>query len=506
MTRSVSALTAMGIPAWFANDWFGSAARAAETNVAVDANSRLNMATIGVGPSPRRSNDLYRAAKAFKQVRFTAVCDVDARHRAYAVDQYAKDGFQVSGHHDFREVTRNPKVDAVIVAVPDHWHAAIAIDALRNGKDVYCEKPLTLTVEEALAMKRAVAATGRVLQTGSQQRAEMAGRFRIATEVVRSGRLGKIEKIECRIGANPTSGPIKAVDPPSQLDWDMWVGPAPEAKFRLDGGKTNCHYEFRWWYEYSGGKMTDWGAHHIDIAQWMVGADGSGPIAIDHIESEKPYAGGDGYNCHPTFKILYTYANGVKVEVSHGAGTSVSGMVDAKGNPNGGRNVSAGENGLLVIGEKGRLFVSRGFLVASETSILAEPIKDLPPLYPSRPTNQMGNFLECVASRMTPITGVEVGAGSVIVCHIGTIALRTRKNLRWDPVSYRFDDAEANAMLSRPRRNGWDLGGFGGAPGLYPSGGYSTGGYAPGCQPVVIPATNYVPASNTHRRGLFRRW
>jgi predicted dehydrogenase len=249
--------------------------------------------------------------------------------------------------------------------------------------------------------------------------------------------------------------------------------------------------------------MTDWGAHHIDIAQWMVGADGSGPIAVDHIESEKPYAGGDGYNCHPTFKILYTYANGVKVEVSHGAGTSASGMIDAKGNPNGGRNVSAGENGLLVIGEKGKLFVSRGFLVASETSILAEPIKDLPPLYPSRPTNQMGNFLECVASRMTPITGVEVGAGSVIVCHIGTIALRTRKNLRWDPVSYRFDDAEANAMLSRPRRGNWDLGGFGGAPGLYPAGGYAgsayaPGVYAPGCQPVVVPAAG-------HRRGLFRR-
>jgi predicted dehydrogenase len=458
MTRSVSALVAAGLPAWHAREWFGSAAHAAEANVNVGANERLNMATIGVGPSPRRSNDLYRAAKAFKHVNFTAVCDVDARHRSYAVDQYAKDGFQVSGHHDFREITRSPKVDAVIIAVPDHWHAIIAIDALRHGKDVYCEKPLTLTVEEALAMKRTVASTGRVLQTGSQQRAEMAQRFRIATELVRTGRIGNLQKIECRIGANPASGAIKAVEPPKELDWDMWLGPTAKVPFRLDGGKTNCHYEFRWWYEYSGGKMTDWGAHHIDIAQWMVGADGSGPILVEHIESTKPYDKGDGYNCHPTFKILYTYANGVKVEVSHGAGSVAKGMVDAQGNPSGGRDISAGENGLLVIGDKGKIFVSRGMLVASDTAILAQPLSYDPMLYPSRPTNQMGNFLDCVKSRQTPITGVEVGAGSVIVCHIGTIALRTEKKLAWDPISYRFNDPEANAMLARPRRGEWTIG------------------------------------------------
>jgi predicted dehydrogenase len=508
MTRSLSALTAAGLPAWAATEWFGSAARAAGANVPVGPNGKLSMATIGVGPRPRRSNDLYNAARGFKHVHFTAVCDVDARHRSFAVDQYAKDGFQVSGHHDFREVTRNPKVDAVIVATPDHWHAVIAIDALRHGKDVYCEKPLTLTVEEALAMMRAVASTGRVLQTGSQQRVEMAGRFRTATEIVRSGRLGPISMIECRIGANPTSGPIKAVAPPKELDWDMWLGPAPEAPYRHEGNKTNCHYEFRWWYEYSGGKMTDWGAHHIDIAQWMVGADGSGPVAVEHVESAKPHDKGDGYNCHPTFKILYTYASGVKMEVSHGAGTEARGMVDAKGTS---RNVSAGENGLLVHGEKGKLFVSRGALLASETSILAEPPKDLPPLYPTRPTNQMGNFLDCVASRMTPITGVTVGAGSVIACHIGTIALRTGKKLRWDPVSTRFDDPEANAMLARPRRGGWDLGGFGGAPAGHPGmvpGCVSGPVYGPTYGPMMGPPPLYGSGYSTPaagRRGLFRR-
>ena len=469
MTRSVSAMVGVGLPAWHARDWFGAAARAAEDNRPTGANEKLNVGVIGVGPRPRRSNDLYNEAKRAQHVQFTAVCDVDARHRAYAVDQYAKDGFQVSGHHDFREVTRNPKVDAVIIAVPDHWHAIIAVDALKHGKDVYCEKPLTLTVEEALALKKAVAVSGRVLQTGSQQRCEMAGRFRVATELVRSGRLGKIQTIECRVGGNPTSGAIKEVDPPKELNWDLWLGPTPKVPYRLDGGKTNCHYEFRWWYEYSGGKMTDWGAHHIDIAQWMLNKDGTGPTGVELIDAEKPYDKGDGYNCHKTFKIQYTYATRpnqgeVKLEVSHGAGSTVEGLVDAKGEKRKDKadrtidGVNGAENGLLVIGEKGKLFVSRGLLLASEQAILSEPLAKDPMLYPTRPTNHMANFLDCVNSRQTPICGVEVGAGSVMVCHIGTIALRTGKSLKWDPRISRFDDAEANAMLSRPRRGGWKIG------------------------------------------------
>ena len=454
MTRSIAALTAAGLPAWYAKDWFGAAARAEDK--APGANGKLNIGVIGVGPNPRRSNALYGEAKKFKdKVNFTAVCDVDARHVDHAVKQYKTDGYEVKGYKDFRDLVTSKDVDAVIVATPDHWHAIIAIAALKAGKDVYCEKPLTLTVEEALAMKKAVADTKRVLQTGSQQRTEMAGRFRIATELVRSGRVGKVEKIECRIGANPQSGPIKAVDPPKELDWDMWLGPAPKVPYRLDGGKTNCHYEFRWWYEYSGGKMTDWGAHHIDIAQWMLNMDGSGPTAVETIEAAKPYDKGDGYNCHETFKVQHTYATGVKVEVSHGAGSTVKGLVDAQGNARKG-DLSGGENGVLVVGDKGTLFVSRGLLLASDKDIFA-PLKEDPKLYPSRPTNHMGNFLDCVKSRETPICGVEVGAGSVIVCHIGTIALRSGKKLKWDPKTFKFDNDEANTMLARPRRGDWKI-------------------------------------------------
>ncbi len=456
MTRSVAALTAAGLPAWHAKEYFGAAVCAQDTKPG--ANGKIHIGVIGVGPNPRRSNALYNEARRYKdKVHFTAVCDVDGRHLDYAVAQYKKDGYDVKGYKDFRDLVNSKDVDVVIVSTPDHWHAIISIAAMRAGKDVYCEKPLTLTVEEALAMKAVAAETKRVLQTGSQQRTEMGGKFRLATELVRAGRLGKIEKIECRIGANPTSGPIKAVDPPKELDWDMWLGPAPKVPFRLEGNKTNCHYEFRWWYDYSGGKMTDWGAHHIDIAQWMLDMDGSGPTTVQVLSSTKPYDKGDGYDTHPTFKVLHTYANGVKVEVSHGDGTTVKGLVDTNGNPRKG-DLSGGENGVLVIGDKGTLFVSRGLLLASDPAIFAE-LKDKPKLYPSVPTNHMGNFLDCVKSRETPICGVDVGAGSVIVCHLGTIALRldATKPLTWDPKKYTFTDPAANKMLARERRGGWKI-------------------------------------------------
>ena len=456
MNRSVAALVAAGLPAWHAREHFGAFARAAEDEKKVGANGKINIGVIGVGPKPRRSNDLYGEAKRFKdKVNFTMVCDVDGRHVDHAVKQYKGDGYEVKGTKDFRELLTSKDVDAVIVATPDHWHAVIAIAAMKAGKDVYCEKPLTLTIEEALAMKKVTGETKRVLQTGSQQRDEMGGKFRLAAELVRAGRVGKVETIECRIGDNPQSGPIKEVEPPKELDWDMWLGPTPKVPFRLDGNKTNCHYEFRWWYDYSGGKMTDWGAHHIDIAQWMLNMDGSGPVAVEVIDAAKPYDKGDGYNCHQTFKVQHTYATGVKVEVSHGAGSTVKGLVDAMGAARKG-DLSGGENGVLVKGDKGTLFVSRGLLLASDKSIF-DPLKEDPKLYPSRPTNHMGNFLDCVKTRETPICGVDVGAGSVIVCHIGTIALRTGLKLGWDPKANVFNTPEGNKHLARERRGGWKI-------------------------------------------------
>jgi predicted dehydrogenase len=467
MTRSVGAMVAAGLPVWYAEEVFGSSAQAAQNNKPTGANEKLNVGVIGVGPNPRRSNALYGEAKRFKQVNFTAVCDVDASHVDHAVKQYGADKFEVKGHSDFRDLVTSKDVDAVIIAIPDHWHAIVAVAALKAGKDVYCEKPLTLTIEEALAMKKAVKDTGKVLQTGSQQRSEMT-QFRLAADVIRAGRIGKIKSIECRIGGNPTSGTIKAVEPPKGLNWDMWLGQTPMVPYRFENtDRTNCHYQFRWFYEYSGGKMTDWGAHHIDIAQWCLGADGSGPVEVEILDAAAPHKGTDGFNCHPTFKVQYTYANGAKVIAMDGRGTAVKELYRADGKPLTKKvkgeevaldGINGDENGVMVFGEKGTVFVSRGMVVASDAKILSEPLgKDDPKLYATRPPNHMGNFLDCVKSREMPIANVTVGAGSVIVCHIGTIALRTGKKLKWDPKTFTFDDAEANKMLSRERRGGWKI-------------------------------------------------
>ena len=475
MRRSLAGLTAAGLPTWYAQEVHAAQEKAATDNKPSGANGKLNVAVIGVGPNPRRSNALYGEAKRAKHVQFTSVCDVDARHVKHAEEQYKKDGFDVKGYKDFRQINDSKDVDAVIIAIPDHWHALVAIDALRKGKDVYCEKPLTLTIGEAVALQKAVKETGKVLQTGSQQRSEMT-QFRLAADVIRAGRIGKVKMIECRIGGNPQSGVIKEAPVPEGLDWDMWLGPAAKVPYRYENNdKTNCHYQFRWLYEYSGGKMTDWGAHHIDIAQWCLGMDGSGPTGVEVLDAAEPQVKGpEGYNTHPTFKVQYTYADGAKVIAMDGRGTAVKELFRADGKPltknvkkdgkvetvelNG---ISGDENGVMVFGEKGTVFVNRGMVVASDAKILSEPLtKDDPKLYPTRPPNHMGNFLDCVKSRETPICDVTVGGGSVIVCHLGTIALRSGRKLTWDPKARKFtgENAEAgNKMLSREMCAPWKL-------------------------------------------------
>jgi predicted dehydrogenase len=443
LQRSLAALTVgAGLPAWYAREVQAIEQEKAAQAVKAQANGRIVMGAIGIGSPQSRgrgiASDALNAGKG--NVTYVAVCDVDGRHLRTATEDMKKRNQEVQGYKDFRDLLDRKDINAVTIATPDHWHTLIAIDALRKGKDVYCEKPLTLTVAEGQALLKVAKGTGRIFQVGSQQRSD--NRFRLACELVRNGRIGKVKTVETRIGANPTSPSLPKVDPHKELDWDFWLGPTPKVDYvELAKGKstyTRCHYEFRWWYEYSGGKMTDWGAHHNDIAQWGLGMDESGPVAVEGT-GDAPSKEPNSYNCHPNFKITYTYANGTQLVCTSG-----------------------GENGVKFIGEDGKwIFVSRGKIEASDgdaktSKLLTEPLpKDAVRLYVS--TSHMGNFLECLKSRKPTICTAEIGHRSVTVCHIGVIALRTGKKLKWDPVKERFDDAGANMMLSRPMRAPWKL-------------------------------------------------
>jgi len=438
MQRSLTALTlGAGLPAWYAREVL-----AAELQDTKPAGDKLIFAAIGIG-SPQSRNravvgDALNAGKG--NVLFTAVCDVDANHRDRAVEDMKKRGQEVKAYKDFREVNDRKDINAVTIATPDHWHALVAIDAMRKGKDVYCEKPMTLSVGEGNAIIKVAKETGRIFQVGSQQRSD--ARFRLACELVRNGRIGKLQRVETRIGTNPT-GTFKVEEPPSNLDWDMWLGPRPKVEYV----KQRCHYEFRWWYDYSGGKLTDWGAHHNDIAQWGMGTDETGPVAVEG-EGEAPSKEPNSYNCHPTFKVTYTYANGVKLICTHNQlPDALDRSPENKGH----------DNGVLFVGEKDQwIFVNRGKITASDEKLIDEPLgADATKLYLS--ANHMGNFLEGIRTRKPCVCTAEVGHRSVTVCHLGALTLRTGKAFKWDPAKETSDVPEVNALLNPAMRAPWKL-------------------------------------------------
>jgi predicted dehydrogenase len=450
----MAALVASGLPAWYARDVLAA-------DGAKASNDRIIMGAIGIGSPQSRGRDIFGDARRHKGVEYVAACDVDGRHLNRGAQMIGPD---CAKFKDFRELLDRKDINAVTIAVPDHWHTLIAIDALRKGKDVYCEKPLTLTIAEGKALVKVAKETGRVFQVGSQQRSDH--RFRLACELVRNGRLGKIKTVETRIGANPTCQPIPVAEIPKELDWNFWLGPAPKADYveRRDnrGRLVNCRhpYEFRWFYEYSGGKMTDWGAHHNDIAQWGLGMDDSGPIAIE-ATGTPPSKEPNSYNCHPHFQVTYTYANGAKLICSD---TQRKGAPDPRssritGGSGRQQPMEGHDNGVLFVGENGQwIFVNRGIITASDPKLLEEPLPSgAIRLYHS--DDHMGNFLDCVRSRKQTICPAEVGHRSVTVCHLGVIALRSGKKLKWNPVREEFEgDEELNRdWLSRKMRAPWKL-------------------------------------------------
>jgi predicted dehydrogenase len=423
---------------------------------AQDVNSKRTVAAIGVGGSRGAySQGGSIARRAARLAQMVAVCDVDDLH---AGEFNERMGGKLKTYRDYRLLLEKEKPDIVTIGTPDHWHVPIAIAALRAGCDVYCEKPLTLTIGEGSEIGKVVKETGKVFQVGTQQRSEDEFRFLDAINLVRSGRLGKNVKAYVAIGPAPAGGPFEPTPPPSDLDWDMWVGPAQKAEF-CDGRRK----DFRWWFDYSGGKMTDWGAHHIDISQWALGCDHTGPVKVRGTGKFPPiipgkvdwaaYLNGDaalpnGFNTAMEFSIDLEFANGAVINVNH--------EYDRKD----GRTKF--DNGILFEGDEGRIFVNRGKLEG-------KPVQDLTDadrqqldeqriaLYKGKlPGSHMRNFFECVEDRSEPISDVYTHHRTMTSCHLCNIALMLGRELSWDPEKEQFPgDDQANALISRKRREGF---------------------------------------------------
>jgi predicted dehydrogenase len=381
---------------------------------------QIRIGCIGVGN--QGSGNLKKAIQ-----HVVAVCDVDSKRAGAAQEQVKKStGRDCDAYGDYRKLLDRKDIDAVIVTTPDHWHALPTIHACQAGKDVYCEKPLTLFVAEGQAMVAAARKHDRVVQTGSQQRSD--ARFRLACELVRSGRIGKVHAVKCGISDVNFEGPaVPDSAPPPELDYDFWLGPAPERPYNV----KRVHYNFRFFWDYSGGQQTNFGAHNLDIAQWGLGTDESGPREI---EGAARYESSGKYEVPMWSSIVYKYPGAVTVYCGQDH-----------------------RDGVEFIGEKGSIFVNRKEIAATPREILDAPLADSDVhLYQSN--DHMANWLECIKSRKRPICDVAIGHRSATVCHLGNIAVRIGRKIAWDPVKEQIvGDSEAAAMLRRPYRSPWVL-------------------------------------------------
>ncbi|HVX13233.1 MAG TPA: Gfo/Idh/MocA family oxidoreductase [Pirellulales bacterium] len=384
------------------------------------ANEQIRLGAIGVGG---RGTENF--TPLIKQI--VAVCDVDKQHLSAAQARIEKtSGRACDGYGDYRRLLDRQDIDAVIVSTPDHWHALPTIDACRAGKDVYVEKPLALTIDEGRAMVAAARRYDRIVQTGSQQRSDQ--RFRTACELVRSGAVGKLHTVRVGIPSVNFKGPAVADSaPPPQLDYDFWLGPAPQRPYN----EKRVHYLFRFFWDYSGGQLTNFGAHHLDIAQWGLAADETGPTGI---EARARYDEAGWYEVPTWCEVIYTYANGVKVVCGQGE-----------------------KGGVTFEGDRGTIHVDRGKLSSAPAEIVERPlVEDRVHLYESG--NHYQNWLDCIRSRKPPICDVAIGHRSATVCHLGNIAIRTGRKIAWDPEQQTIlGDTEAASMLARPYRAPWEL-------------------------------------------------
>jgi predicted dehydrogenase len=402
----------------------------------VPPGDRLTVGFIGIGNMG--TNHLANFFLNAKEVQLIAMCDVreDVRNRAcQKVDEKYAERFEQGSYNaarpylDYREMLARPDLDAVLIATPEHWHGLQVFEACRAGKDIYCEKPLSHTIREAREMVRHVRRYNRILQTGSQQRSS--DNFRFACELVRNERVGKLKTVYVNVGGTSSHVVLPEEPVPRTLDWERWLGPAPWTPYNAERASGSYTGGWRMIRDYSGGMMTDWGAHHFDIAQWALGMDESGPVSINPPDKDHRV-------------LTYTYGGGVRVLHMNGPGA------DKVKTPHG-RKV----NGVLFEGERGWVEVNRGYLRTQPETVMRE--STLPSevrLYRSR-QHQL-DWLKSIRTRQPPICDVEVGARSITVCHLGNIAYWLNRPIKWDPVKEEIVGDEAAArMLDIPRRAPW---------------------------------------------------
>ncbi len=414
----------------------------------VAPSNRIHLGIIGAGN--QAMNDVPDFLKD-ERVQIVAVCDVNRESPGYwnggiagrepvrrLVEAYyasRKSGDNYKGCDsmiDFREMLARKDIDAVEIITPDHWHAIMVIEACKAGKDIYCQKPLALTIPEGRAMCTAVRKYNRIFQTGSQQRSD--SHFRRAIELVRNGRIGTVHTVRCGLpGGRPDfgkTGDRKQPEPvPEGFDYDLWLGPAPEALY----SPARCHVNFRWIFDYSGGELTDWGGHHPDCAQWGIGADDKGPIEIRNAKGIFPED--EIWNTATEFYFEAVYASGVTMIIS-----------------------DKERGGVTWEGDKGWIWANRGQLEAGPKKILKSVIGPNE-IHLPKSDNHFRNFIDCVISREEPVAPVESAHRSISICHLGNIAMRlNRESLKWNPYTEQIqDDLEAARMLHREYRAPWKL-------------------------------------------------
>jgi len=424
---------ATGLPLWFIQRQMAAAAEAT-ASPPISPNDRPGIALIGCGGMG--NGDAQNAARLGD---ILAVCDVDQNHVEAAAKRFTRNGKVPAKFNDFRKVMERDDIHIIVQATPDHWHTLVNIAAAKAKKDVYGEKPLTLTIDEGKHVVKAVRDNHIVFQTGTQQRSSQ--RFHLACELVRNDRIGKLKQVNVFVPAGLREGPFKTVPVPAELNWDFWLGQAPQVEYM----KERCHSTFRWWWDYSGGPVTDWGAHHNDIARWAIGLDG--PVEVEAKVVTGPIPG--GYITPSEFEATLTWANGVKQVVKTTPDDSPFGAVITQ---------DGQRNGVKFEGTNGWIWVNREDLAASDDNILYTPLPDNA-VRLEVSGDHMGNFFNSVRSRKDPISSVEQGHRSAVIGHLIVIALRQGRKFRWDPEKEIFvgDGAkEGNAQLAREMRKPYD--------------------------------------------------